>query len=60
MDTDESHRGREAAAESTTDWEAAALDRVRGRVERTELSAADAGWEAAALARLRAHFGGDG
>lgn len=58
MDRDESQRGTEAA--DTADWEAVALDRVRGRVERTDTDAADAGWEAAALARLRAHFERDG
>lgn len=60
MDKDESQRGMDAANETSIDWESAALDRVRGRLECADASGADVGWEHAALARLRAHFGTEG
>lgn len=59
MDMDDSQRGTDAA-DRTTSWEALALDRVRGRLERADASGQDAGWESAALERLRAHFDTEG
>jgi hypothetical protein len=47
--------------ETPRDWESVVLDRIRNRLEDTEIEeTVDVGWESAALERLRAHFEAEG
>jgi hypothetical protein len=47
--------------DNTLDWETVVLDRMRDRLERTDVDdTVDAGWESAALERLRSHFEAEG